>query len=88
MSEKEWLEKLRSEGVSDVNIVTMEPGEKPEHTHDQITIHVILEGDLTVINKDGTKVYKPQDYIEFPAGTTHSVRFGEKGLTMIVGIKK
>lgn len=87
MTEQEWMKKLGKEGVRDLTVVTMEPGPKEEHTHDVTTIHVILKGELLVRDSTGEKVYKPEDYIEFPAGTTHSVVFGPEGLTMIVGTK-
>lgn len=85
--QQEWMEKLKKEGVKDLAVVDMEPGEKGAHTHDQHTIHVILKGALTVEDEQGTKTYKSGDYIEFPAGTRHSVIFGKEGLTMIVGTK-
>lgn len=87
MIEQEWMKKLQDEGVKDLTIVTMEPGVKGEHTHDESTIHVILQGKLTIKDSTGEKIYHPGDYIEFPAGTKHSVIFGSQGLSMIVGTK-
>jgi quercetin dioxygenase-like cupin family protein len=88
MNQQQWLDKLKKEGIKDPQVCTMEPNTKPdEHTHDQHTVHVILRGELTISDKHGTKTYKQNDYIEFPAGTTHSVQFGPKGCTMIVGVK-
>jgi mannose-6-phosphate isomerase-like protein (cupin superfamily) len=87
MTQNQWIEKLEKEGVKDIAVVTMDPGSKGEHTHEETTIHVILKGELTVVDNTGKTEYKPGDYIEFPAGTTHSVVFGSEGLTMIVGTK-
>lgn len=87
MNEQEWLEKLQKEGVKHSTVVTMEPGSTAEHTHDEPTIHVILNGELTIKDSKGEKIYHEGDYIEFPAGTTHSAVFGPEGLTMIVGTK-
>jgi len=87
MTKEEWIAKLEKEGVKDIGVVHMEPGEKEEHTHEETTIHVILQGELTVKDAKGEKTYRPQAYIEFPAGEKHSVVFGSQGLSMIVGTK-
>ena len=88
MNTKQWLTKLKKQGINDAQIAEMEPNFKPgEHTHEQHTIHVILKGELTITDKSGKKTYKQGDYVEFPAGTTHSAQFGPNGCTMIVGVK-
>ena len=88
MNPHQWLDKLKKQGIKDPQVAEIDPNVAPgEHAHDQHTIHVILKGELTITDKTGTKTYKKGDYIEFPAGTTHSVQFGPKGCTMIVGVK-
>ena len=87
MLQQEWIETLEKQGVKNLQVITLEPGFKGEHTHDERTIHVILKGELIVEDATGEKIYKAGDYIEFPAGTTHSVVFGHDGLSMIVGTK-
>jgi quercetin dioxygenase-like cupin family protein len=88
MDEKKWIEKLKGEGIES-RVCSMEPNFNPgEHTHDEHTVHVILKGELTIINQEGKKVYKPGDRVDFPAGTTHSAAFGSNGCTMIVGVKE
>lgn len=87
MTQQEWMKKLDKQGVQDLTVVTMQPGIKGEHTHEERTIHVILKGELTVHEKNITSVYHGGDYVEFAAGTRHSVEFGPEGLTMIVGTK-
>ena len=88
MKQQQWLDKLKKEGIKDPQVAEMEPNFKPgEHTHDQHTIHVILKGELIITDKTGAKTFREGDYVEFPAGTKHSVQFGPKGCTMIVGVK-
>ena len=50
-------------------------------------MHVILEGELTLLEKDGNKILKKGDKFEIPAGTTHSAKAGTEDFKMIVGVK-
>lgn len=88
MNRQHWLDKLKKEGIKDPQVCTMPKSNGGEHTHDQHTVHVILKGELTITDKTGKKTYKPGDRVDFPAGTKHSVQFGPKGCTMIVGVKE
>ena len=88
MTEKEWIKRLQSEGYSDVRVCPIEPGEDPEHTHDLHTLNVILEGELTITDKSGTKTYRSGDRVETTAGTTHKAKNGPTVGKMIVGYKK
>jgi quercetin dioxygenase-like cupin family protein len=89
MTEQEWLEQLNKEGYSQRCFAhSFEPNQEMlEHTHDVATVHVILEGELILIEKDGNKTIKAGERIEIPAGTTHSAKAGPNGLRMIVGEK-
>lgn len=91
MTQQEWMEKLKGEGVKDLGVVVKPANTTDTHTHDQATVHVMLEGQVTITDTNGDgqiHVYKAGDYLEIPAETTHTVVFGPQGLTMIVGIKK
>ncbi|MEX0621487.1 MAG: cupin domain-containing protein [Candidatus Woykebacteria bacterium] len=88
MTEKEWLEKLRQEGYTNLEVRTIEPGEDPEHTHELQTVNVILTGELTIIDEKGTKTFGPGERVETPAGTSHRAKGGNTPGTMIVGVKK
>jgi quercetin dioxygenase-like cupin family protein len=62
--------------------------ELPEHMHEEVSVHVILKGEMTLIEKDGDKVLKAGDWYEMPKGTTHQVRVGSDGCIFVVGVKK
>lgn len=82
----EDLESLQSEGYSDLTAVNM-PFGKPEHTHDNETVHIILLGELHTSEKGEEKDYKPGDKVIFPAGTTHTANADDENGVMIVGFK-
>lgn len=89
MYEQEWVDKLEKEGYKHVAVVQNGPNSLfPEHTHEEHTVHVILEGELTLIEEDGNKTLKKDDRFEIPAGTTHSAKCGPEGCTFVVGVKK
>lgn len=89
MNEKKFLERLRREGFTEVRVCPIEPGTAPgEHTHDQHTVHVILSGELTITDHEGSKTFRPGDRVEFPAGTTHKAQGGTIVGSMIVGVKE
>lgn len=79
---------LREEGFADIRECPLPPNEDlPEHTHDEHTVHVILEGELTIVDGEGTRTYKPGDRVEFPAGTTHKARGSNNAGKMLTGVK-
>ncbi|MDO8510018.1 MAG: hypothetical protein Q7S15_00100 [bacterium] len=54
----DWIKKLEKEGFSDLRVCPIPPNEDlPEHTHDEHTVHVILNGDLIITDRNGTKTY-------------------------------
>lgn len=85
MNEQEWMEKLKQEGFTDIETRPIPTGDFPEHTHDQHTVHVILDGELTIVASEDTRVFRAGDRVEFPAGTTHKSK-GTSG-RMIIGVK-
>lgn len=83
------MEKLKKEGFIDLRVCPIPPNiDTCEHTHDQHTVHVILNGELTITDSNGTRTYKPGDIVEFPAGTTHRARGNSDDGRMIIGVKK
>ena len=90
MTPQEWQMELEMEGFTNIQTVSMQQGDIPAepHTHMEHTVHVILKGQLEIIDSDGVStIYKIDDRVDFPAGTTHTAKIGEQGLRMIVGTK-
>jgi len=87
-NEKDWIEKLQQEGFTDVHVVTIRPGEDPQHTHDFDTINVLLDGEITIIDEQGSRTFRAGDRMETPAGTTHRAVNGPTVGRMVVGIRK
>lgn len=83
-----WIEKLQQEGFTDVRVVTILPGEDPLHTHDFDTINVLLDGEITIIDRQGSRTYRAEDRMETPAGTTHRAINGPGVGRMVVGVRK
>ncbi|MCC6564080.1 cupin domain-containing protein [Candidatus Uhrbacteria bacterium] len=91
MTEQEWQMELETDGYTDIQVVSIRPGDMPNepHTHDQETVHVILKGKLMITDAAGvTTTYEKDDRVDFPAGTNHIAQTGPEGMKMIVGVKK
>lgn len=88
MNKDEWIKQLESEGYSDIQEHTFPAGHiLPEHTHEQATANVILAGEATVRDTDGTITYAAGDRFDLPANTTHVAEFGPDGCTFLAGTK-
>jgi len=89
MNEADVIKQLESEGFHELRVCPIMAGfDLPEHTHDVHTVHIILEGELTVVDQEGRRVFKPGARVEFPAGTTHQAFGGANEGRMVVGFKK
>lgn len=88
MDTENLIQQLEKEGFQEVRVCPLPPDSKlDEHTHDEHTVHIILQGELTVTDASGSRTFKPGDRVEFPAGTTHVARGSGTG-EMIVGVKQ
>lgn len=77
-----------ADGFNQVQVVSFPAAsDLKEHTHDELTVHFILEGELVITTNDIKETFKSGDYVEFPAGTTHSASFGPEGCKFVVGFK-
>jgi quercetin dioxygenase-like cupin family protein len=84
----EHMQNLENKGFKEIRICPLPPQQDfGEHTHDLKTAHVILNGQLTIIDNGQSQTYHPGDYIEFPANTTHKALGDDTGGDMIVGVK-
>ena len=88
VTEEEWLEKLKEEGFSDLRVVPIDMGEDPEHVHPFHTVNVILGGELTLTDQNGSTTYGPGDRYETAPGTSHRAKGGPTVGRMIIGVKK
>lgn len=79
---------LQSEGFTGLRICPIPPDKDlPEHTHDEHTVHVILDGGLIIIDSEGTRTFTAGDRVDFPAGTIHKARGTTDSGRMIIGMK-
>ncbi len=79
---------MEQDGFTNVHVCPIPPNQDlPEHTHDKHTVHIILDGELTIIGAEGTYTDKLGDRVEFPAGTVHKARGATDTGTTIIGVK-
>jgi len=57
----------------------------PEHTHPTETAHIILDGEMILTTKDGTRPYRAGERCDVPAGAAHSARMGPQGCRYLIG---
>jgi mannose-6-phosphate isomerase-like protein (cupin superfamily) len=88
MDAREWERTLRAEGFSHVFTWQDGPGaDYPDHTHEMLTAHVILDGQMELTLNGQTRIYKAGERCDVPAGAVHSARMGLAGCRYIVGEK-
>lgn len=94
----QWMEKLKREGFKDLAVCSNGPDtDFGEHTHEERTVHVVLNGELTLTpgresvgqggEHEGVTILREGDRFEIPAGTTHKAKCGPLGCTFIVGVE-
>jgi mannose-6-phosphate isomerase-like protein (cupin superfamily) len=57
----------------------------PDHTHPTETAHLVIDGEITVSTRAGSRTYRTGDRFDVPAGEVHSARIGPFGCTYLVG---
>ena len=88
MTEQDWIEQLKQEGFKNFDILIHESNtDFGEHTHTTDTVHIILEGELALVQEGQIAVLTEGDRMDIPAGTTHLAKCGTKGCKFIVGEK-
>lgn len=79
---------LRAEGFGHTYVWQDGPGVYyPEHTHTDVTAHIVLEGEVTVSSEGKTRTYQAGERFDVPAQTMHSAKMGPKGCRYIIGEK-
>jgi quercetin dioxygenase-like cupin family protein len=87
-TEEQVREQLTNEGFAPIYVwEDVANAEYPEHTHEKLTAHVVLKGEITLTDKSGTKILKEGERFDIPAGTTHSAKCGPDGCKFVVGEK-
>jgi quercetin dioxygenase-like cupin family protein len=59
----------------------------PDHTHEGLTAHIILDGEMTLAVHGKPKTYRAGERCDVPAGAVHSARMGPTGCRYLVGEK-
>jgi mannose-6-phosphate isomerase-like protein (cupin superfamily) len=59
----------------------------PDHTHGELTAHIILNGEMTLTTGGKSQTYGVGERCDVPAGAVHSAQMGPKGCRYVVGEK-
>lgn len=88
MNEAQFKEQLRQNGYADARVVEFEPHRGGEmHTHEFSAMLLVTSGELTLDYEGGPVTYRPGDWCEVVAGTSHCERTGAGGATALAGRK-
>jgi quercetin dioxygenase-like cupin family protein len=84
----ELKSQLKSEGFSHMFVWQDGPDAYyPDHTHDGLTAHIILDGEMTLTMKGASKTYRAGDRCDVDAGEVHSAKMGPAGCRYLIGEK-
>ena len=88
LDENELRKQLTREGFTRVFVWQDAAGAcYPDHTHAELTAHIILDGEMTLEMGGVSNTYRPGDRCDVPAGAVHAARMGAKGCRYIIGEK-
>ena len=77
---------LKAEGFSHTYVWQDGPNAHyPDHTHNGLTAHIILDGEMTLTTSDGTKTYRAGERCDVGAGEVHSAKMGPAGCRYLIG---
>jgi mannose-6-phosphate isomerase-like protein (cupin superfamily) len=86
LNEEEFREQLLRQGFSRVYVWQDGAGTfYPDHTHEGVTAHIILDGEMTLSMRGGSKTYHTGDRCDVPAGAVHAARMGPEGCRYMIG---
>jgi quercetin dioxygenase-like cupin family protein len=88
LSESELRKQLSAEGF--VHTFVWQDGPQAyysDHTHDGLTAHIILDGEMTLSMAGKSQTFRTGDRCDVPAGAVHSAKMGPKGCRYLVGEK-
>jgi quercetin dioxygenase-like cupin family protein len=88
LDEDKFKEQLQRQGFSRVYVWQDAAGALyPEHTHEGLTAHIILDGEMTLSMRSSSKTYHAGERCDVPAGAVHSARMGPDGCRYLIGEK-
>jgi mannose-6-phosphate isomerase-like protein (cupin superfamily) len=88
VDDREPRKRLESEGFSHIYVWQDGPhAHYPDHTHPDLTAHIILDGEMTLTMGGESKTYREGDRCDVPPGAVHSARMGARGCRYLIGEK-
>jgi mannose-6-phosphate isomerase-like protein (cupin superfamily) len=88
LDESEIRRNLQAEGFSHTFVWQDCPRAfYPDHTHSDLTAHIILDGEMTLSMNGESRTYRVGDRCDVPAGAVHSAQMGSQGCRYIIGEK-
>jgi len=88
LDDAKYRKQLQSEGLSHAYVWQDPPNAHyPDHTHANLTAHIILEGEMTLTMGGQSKTYRVGDRCDVPPGAVHSARMGPCGCRYLIGEK-
>jgi mannose-6-phosphate isomerase-like protein (cupin superfamily) len=89
LDEDKFKEQLRRQRFSRVYVWQDAAGALyREHTHEGLTAHIILDGEMTLSMRGGSKTYRAGERCDVPAGAVHAARMGPGGCRYLIGEKQ
>ena len=86
MEEAELESSLRKEGFTRTYVWQDDPEQfYSDHTHERLTAHIILDGQMTLTMNGQAKTYRAGDRCDVPAGMVHSALMGPLGCRYLIG---
>lgn len=86
MTEAEAKQTLVREGFAEVYVWEDGPGAVyGDHTHATLSAHIVVRGDITLVQGCVATTYGPGERVDVPAGAVHSARVGPRGYRYVIG---
>jgi quercetin dioxygenase-like cupin family protein len=86
--ETKHRQQLVAEGFSNTFVWQDRPGAYySDHTHVDLTAHIILDGEMTLTMNGQSRTYHMGDRCDVPAGAVHSAKMGDHGCRYLIGEK-
>lgn len=84
----ECIAALEKEGFNFIEVRQLPPSsDNHKHGHPFFQVNIIISGELTIIDKHGSKTYITGERIEVEAGTIHIAKGCPEGGEMVTAMK-